>query len=75
MDTETRLMLDEMTASRLCYFAEALNLDRNWIVKEALSRYFDYLEIQVVKQRLAALEQSGVLLADAGEVWWTVGNK
>ncbi len=69
MKKDNEIILDGMIGSQLDYFVGELGLDRESIVNEALSRYFDYLEFQVVKRRLAAFGRGEEEVVDASAVW------
>ena len=67
------IMLSKTTLDELNIFVRELDIDRNQFIEQALTHYFDMLDIKLASKRLKELEEGNVKSVPASEVWHELG--
>ena len=73
MQIRKSITLDEEIADELNKVAKELNEKKSHIIEKALIYYFDFIDLQLSKKRLAEYEKGNDKLIDAEKVWKELG--
>jgi predicted transcriptional regulator len=73
MQVRHNISLDQDVSKELESVAKELKEKKSAIIEKALEVYFDLLDLNVAKKRLADLEKGRDRLLDAEDVWKKLG--
>lgn len=73
MQVRHNITLDQDVSKELESVAKELKEKKSAIIEKALEVYFDLLDLNVAKKRLADLEKGRDRLLDAEDVWKKLG--
>lgn len=73
MQIRKSITLDEEIADELDEIAKELNEKKSHIIEKALTYYFDFIDLQLSKKRLAEYEKGNDKLIDAEKIWKELG--
>jgi predicted transcriptional regulator len=73
MQVRHNISLDQDVSKELESVAKELKEKKSAIIEKALEVYFDLLDLNVAKKRLADLEKGRDRLLDAEDVWKMLG--
>lgn len=73
MQTRHNITLDKDISRELETIAGELGEKKSTIIEKALTAYFDFLDLELVKKRMKDLEEGRDEVIDADEVWKELG--
>ncbi len=73
MQTRHNITLDKDISRELETIAGELGEKKSSIIEKALTAYFDFLDLELVKKRMKDLEEGRDEVIDADDVWKELG--